>query len=104
MSEQTMTLRDAAQSLARAKNPKATGIQSSKLLNVLRSGNLKAGFYFLNGTAWIEIPLRHWHDIGSDKFRRIGRNPDNPKSGTYKIRAATIPDQVAGYIISAKHS
>ncbi len=61
MPEETMTLRDAARRfrLARLKNPKAKGIASSELLGLLRSGELKAGFYILNGTAWIEIPVAH---------------------------------------------
>jgi hypothetical protein len=94
MPEQTMTLRDAAQSLARAKNPKATGIQSSKLLSLLRSGELKAGFYFFRGTIWIEILLAHWQGIDSNKFR-IGRKPDDPKSGTYQVKANEFAEQVA---------
>lgn len=49
MPEETMTLRDAARRfrLARLKNPKAKGIASSELLGLLRSGELKAGFYNL---------------------------------------------------------
>jgi hypothetical protein len=94
MPEQTMTLRDAAQSLARAKNPKAKGIQSSKLLNLLKSGELKAGFYILSGSMWIEIPLAHWETIGTDKFC-IGRDPDVPRSGTYKLSLSKFSPQVA---------
>jgi hypothetical protein len=94
MPEQTMTLRDAAQSLARAKNSKATGIQSSKLLSLLRSGELKAGFYFFRGTVWIEIPLAHWQGLDSNKFR-IGRKPDDQKSGTYQVKANEFAEEVA---------
>jgi hypothetical protein len=99
MPEETMILRDAALRLARArtKNPKTNRIQSSKLLSVLRSGDLKAGFYILGGTVWIEIPLAYWHGIDSSKFRRISRTKD-PKSGTYPIRANEFPDQVASII------
>jgi hypothetical protein len=97
MPEQTMTLRDAAQSLARAKNPKAKGIQSSKLLSLLKSGELKAGFYILGGSMWIEIPLAHWETIGVDKLR-IGRSRDDPKSGTYKLSLSKFSPEVAKVI------
>jgi hypothetical protein len=73
VTEETMTLRDAARRLARSKNSKAKGIQSSNLLSLLKSG----------------------------EFRRIGLKPDDPRSGTYKIRAVTIPDQVARIICKA---
>jgi hypothetical protein len=101
VTDETITLREAASRLARIRNPKGTGIESSKLLNVLRSGHLNAGFYFLDGTAWIEIPLSYWRSIGGEKFRQIARNPDDPSSGTYKIRAATFPDQIADIICKA---
>jgi hypothetical protein len=97
MPEETMILRDAARRLARARNQKAKGIESSKLLSLLRSGELKAGFYILGGAVWIEIPLTYWLGIGSSKFRRIGRT-DDPKSGAYNIRANEFPDQVARII------
>ena len=99
MPEETMILRDAAQRLARTRNPKTNRIQSSKLLSVLRSGDLKAGFYILGGTVWIEIPETYWLGINSSKFRRIART-DDPKSGTYPIRATEFPDQVASIIWS----
>jgi hypothetical protein len=97
MPEQTMTLRDAAQSLARAKNPKARGIQSSKLLNLLKSGELKAGLYILGGSIWIEIPLAHWEALGTDEFR-IGRSRDDPESGTYKLSLSEFSPEVAKII------
>ncbi len=98
MSEGTLTLRDAARRLARLRNPKAKGIASSELLSLLRSGELKAGFYILNGTAWIEIPLAHWERTGSNKLRSIGRNRNDPKSGAYRVRADKFPDQVATFV------
>jgi hypothetical protein len=98
MTEETLVLRDAARRLARIKNPEATKIEASELLGLLRSGALKAGFYFLNGKSWIEIPLTHWEATGSNSFRRIGVKQDDPKSGTYKIRANRFPDQVASII------
>jgi hypothetical protein len=96
VTEETITLREAASRLARIRNSK--GIESSRLLNVLRSGQLRAGFYFLHGTEWIEIPLWYWQAIGADRFRRLGRKEGDPKSGTYKIKANEIPEEVARVI------
>jgi hypothetical protein len=97
MVEETITLREAARCLARIRNPKGNNIESSRLLSLLRSGELRAGFYFFRGTVWIEIPLTHWQGIDANKFR-IGRKPNDPNSGTYKIKANAIPDQVANVL------
>jgi hypothetical protein len=97
MPEETITLREAARRLARIRKPKGKGIESSRLLSLLRSGELKAGCYFFRGTVWIEIPLAHWQGIDANKFR-IGRKAGDPKSGTYKIKANAIPDQVANVL------
>ena len=79
MPEETMVLRNAALRLARTGAPKTNRIQSSKLFSALQSGELKAGFYILGGTEWIEIPVRYWLEINSSKFRRIARTNDpNP--------------------------
>jgi hypothetical protein len=94
MPEETITLRDAAQRLARIRRPKGRGIESGRLLSLLRSGELKAGFYFLGGTVWIGIPLAHWQGIDRNKFR-IGRKPDDPKSGTYQVKANEFAEEVA---------
>src|ERR1700674_4752772 len=95
VTEETMTLRDAARRFARAKNPKAKGIQASELFSLLRAGKLRAGFYILGGTAWIEIPISHWEGLKIEKFRKIGRESGSPNSGSYALRAAQFPDQVA---------
>jgi hypothetical protein len=97
MPEETMILRDAALRLARTRDPKTNRIQSSKLFSALQSGELQAGFYILGGTEWIEIPVTYWLGIDSSKFRRIARTND-PKSGTYTIRATEFPDEVARII------
>lgn len=103
MAEETITLREAARRLARISNPKGTTIQSSKLLSVLRSGELKTGFYFLDGTAWIEIPDAYWGRINSNKFR-IGRKRRDPKSGTYRVKANKFPIQVASVLCGSEQT
>ena len=80
---ETTTLRDAARRLARAKNPKAKGIQSTALFNLLRAGKLRAGFYMLEGSAWVEIPINYWEGLALKRFGKIARtrtirNPEAP--------------------------
>jgi hypothetical protein len=94
VTEETISLREAARRMARIRNPKGSGIESGRLLSLLRSGELKAGFYFLGGTVWIAIALAHWQEIDSNKFR-IGRKPDDPKSGTYQVKANEFAEEVA---------
>jgi hypothetical protein len=101
--EEAITLREAARRLARIANPKGRTIQSSKLLNVLRSGELKAGFYFLDGTAWIEIPDAYWRGINSNKFR-IGRKRGDSKSGTYRVKANEFPIQVVSALCGSEQT
>jgi hypothetical protein len=98
MPEETISLREAAVRLARIRNPKGRKIESSRLLNVLRSGDLKAGFYFLHATEWVEIPAAYWQRIGSDSFRRIARSQSEARFGAYKVRANAFPDQVASIV------
>src|SRR5271170_6566483 len=95
VTEETITLRDAARRFARAKNPKAQGIQASELFSLLRAGELRAGFYILGGTAWIGIPISYWEGLKIEKFRKIARNSENPTSGSYALRGDQFPDQVA---------
>jgi hypothetical protein len=98
MPEETITLRDAARRLTLAKDPKAKKFAERDLLGLLRSGELKAGFYILSGTVWIDVPLAHWEKTGGDKFRALHLRRGDPKSGTYKVRANKFPDQVAKVI------
>jgi len=94
MLEETIKLREAARRLARIRNPKGNNIESSRLLGVMQSGDLKAGFYVMDGMQWIEIPSNYWRDIDSRKFR-IGRRHDDQKSGSYAIKGAQFSDQLA---------
>jgi hypothetical protein len=92
---ETTTLRDSARRLARAKNPKAKGIQSTALFNLLRAGKLRAGFYMLEGSAWVEIPINYWEGLALKRFGKIARNPNDPKSGSFRLRGDQFPDQIA---------
>lgn len=98
MAEETMILREVARRLAIIKNAKATGVDVDKLHSLLRLGELLAGFYLMGGTVWIDVPVAHWEVISSAKMRKITRKPNEPKSGSYKLRASKFPDQVASVI------
>ena len=98
MPEETIALRDAARQLTFAKNPKARRSAERDLLGVLRSGALKAGFYILEGTTWIEIPLAHWETTDGNRLRSLHRRKGDPKSGTYKVPADKFPEQFAKII------
>jgi hypothetical protein len=103
MPEETITLRESARRLARIRSPKGTKIESGKLLNVLRSGELKAGFYLLDGTVWIEIPDAYWRGINTNKFA-IGRKRGDSKSGTYRVKANKFPNQVASTLYNSQQT
>jgi hypothetical protein len=103
MPEETITLRESARRLARTRNPKGTNIESGKLLNALRSGDLNAGFYFLDGTTWMEIPYAYWRGINSNKFR-IGRKQGDSRSGTYRVKANKFPIQVANALCGSEQT
>jgi hypothetical protein len=98
MSEETTTLRDAARRLARAKNPKGKGIQSTALFDLLRAGKLRAGFYILEGSAWVEVPIGYWEALAVGQFRRIARETNDLKSGSFRLRGDQFPDQIAKII------
>ena len=99
MAEETMTLREVARRLALIKNPKARGVDVNKLHGLLRSGELAAGFYALNGTVWIDIPMGHWETTASNKLReKIVRDRADPNSGSYKLSPHQFPEQVAAVI------
>lgn len=95
MAEETTILRDAARRVALAKDSKARGIQSTALFDLLRAGKLRAGFYILEGSAWVEIPIGYWESLALEKFRSITRDSNNSKSGSFRLRADQFPDQIA---------
>jgi hypothetical protein len=94
MPEQTMVLREVARQLALSKNKKAKGIDSAALRGLLRAGELQAGFYILDGAAWIDIPVDYWLKTDAPRMSKITR-----KGGeSYKLRPSKFPDQVAKII------
>ena len=95
MTDTPVTLREAARRISRAKNPKSTGTHAAGLLEMLRSGDLRAGIHFLNATEWIEIPLAYWHKTTSDALEKIKHSSNNQKPGVYRVKATKFPEAVS---------
>jgi len=97
----TVTLRDAAKTLARIRGQRQ--IADLPLLNLLRAGQITAGFY-IDGQSdlWIAIPASYWLDLTSDKFRaiRIGNN----KKGIYVVRPSEFADEILHLIEEKRKS
>jgi hypothetical protein len=81
--ESTLTLRTVARELGAFLNPDRPRTADVKLLGLLRSGQIKAGFDFPGlVTRWISIPEPYWMRISSDEFARIRRSD----ARAYKVR------------------
>jgi hypothetical protein len=85
---ETITLREVALRLAKIKSPATSKIDDGRLLSLLRSGDLKAGFEFPGATKrWVSIECNYWVTVDSQKFRSIRSDEDY----TYKVRLRTHP-------------
>lgn len=77
-------------------NPDSNTREYSKLLGLLKVGQIKAGFRFpAFGSLWIEIPKTFWSSVDSAKFRTLRLNKDNPSSGTFRVRLADFAEQIS---------
>lgn len=92
--EQTITLRDAGRRLAPLLHSRDK-VASDELLDLLKSGAIKAGFRFSGRTAfWIKIPAHYWSKISSNKFRLIRYSRNKKNSGAFKVRLGEFPEEV----------
>ena len=91
----TITLRDVALRLARLPGSRSSKIADGELLGLLKSGELKAGFFFSGGSSlWIPIPTHYWANVSSHAFRSIGRSDDDEHQlGTYTVRITKFADE-----------
>jgi hypothetical protein len=93
--EPVISLREVARRLPKVlKLPNKTA--ASRLLSLLKSGDLEAGFQFPGkATRWIPISTNYWARIGTDKIRSLVRKSgDKKKPGTYKVRVSEFADQL----------
>jgi hypothetical protein len=94
--ETVISLREVARRL-----PKVLKLQNktatSRLLSLLKSGDLEAGFRFPGRTErWIPISTKYWAGVGTDKMRCLLYEPsDKRKPGTYKVRISNFADELA---------
>jgi hypothetical protein len=92
--QRTLTLRAVALELGKSQAPNNSKIADGKLLGLLKSGELTAGFEFPGlVTRWVPIPATYWMRITSDKFRGIRRGGNSRADGTYKVRVSSFVDE-----------
>jgi hypothetical protein len=72
---ETVTLRHIALQLAKFNDRKSKGINYVKLLGLLQSGQLKAGFYFrARETRWVPIEPSYWQFVPSKKLKSVRKD------------------------------
>jgi hypothetical protein len=93
----TITLREVARRLAQLPGSPPGKIADGKLLGLLKSGELSAGFFFPGRVVlWITIPTYYWANISSYSFRSIRRSDDDERQiGTYRVRITKFADEYA---------
>jgi hypothetical protein len=102
--EPVISLREVARRL-----PKILKLQNktatSRLLSLLKSGDLEAGFRFPGRTErWIPISTRYWAGVGTDKIRCLLYERGNRrKPGTYKVRISNFADELVGAMRQELH-
>lgn len=91
----TFTLREVALALAKAKNPRSTGIADGDLLRLLRSGDLSAGFVFPGlRPYWIAIGPDYWSGVTAARFRSIRKD----EGGTFLVDISRFVDVLWNHV------
>ncbi|MGB7102406.1 MAG: hypothetical protein WBD95_27035 [Xanthobacteraceae bacterium] len=87
-----ISLRDVAARL----NPGSNKRDYSKLLSLLKAGQIKAGFRFpAFGSLWIEIRTAYWSGVDSAEFRTSLRfDKGRPSSGAFSVSLAVFAEQI----------
>jgi hypothetical protein len=98
----TISLHDAGRRLAElhsSREPVACG----RLLGLLKSGEIKAGFQFPAGHAslWITIPELYWSRVSSDKFKVIRYSKTSSKSGAFRVGLGEFSEEVVAEVNEA---
>ena len=77
-------------------NPGSKTREYSKLLGLLKAGQIKAGFRFpAFGSFWLEIPTAYWSNVDSATFRlKLRLDSDRPSSGTFRVKLADFAEQI----------
>lgn len=92
--EQTITLRDVGRRLARLRRSRDK-VASDELLDLLKSGEITAGFRFPGRTIfWIKVPAHYWSEIRSDEFRVIGYSRKKKNSGVFPVSLGDFAEDI----------
>jgi hypothetical protein len=101
--EATISLHDAGQRLT-VLHPSTEKVACGKLLSLLKSGQIKAGFQFpgrRGAVTWIAIPTHYWVTVSGDKFKVIRNLKNKPKSGAFKVRLGQFAKEVVAQVNEA---
>ncbi len=98
----TISLHDAGRRLAELHGSREQ-VACGRLLGLLKSGKIKAGFQFSAGRAvsWITIPAHYWAEVTSDKFKMIRYSKTSSKSGALKVRLGQFAEEVVAQVNEA---
>jgi hypothetical protein len=95
MQKSVISLREVARRLGEFRKPKRI-IDPDKLLSLLKSGALSAGFEFPGRkiVLWIPIPQNYWLTVHMHKFQSLGFQLDDPSSGTFTVRISEFSEEL----------
>lgn len=92
--EQTITLRDVGRRLARLRRSRDK-VASDELFNLLKLGEITAGFRFPGQTIfWIKVPAHYWSEIRSNEFRVIRYSRKKKNSGVFLVSLADFAEDI----------
>jgi hypothetical protein len=91
----TISLHDAGRRLAELHGSREQ-VACGRLLGLLKTGQIKAGFQFSAGStlSWIAIPAHYWAKVSSNKFKIIRYSKTSPKSGALTVRLSEFAEEV----------
>jgi hypothetical protein len=96
--EQTITLRDVARRLAPLRHSRDK-VASDELLDLLKSGEITAGFRFPGCTIlWIKIPVIYWVPFSSNKFRIIRHSSKKKNSGVLTVQLGEFAEDIVNQL------
>jgi hypothetical protein len=98
---ETISLRDVALRLAKIRQPTTNRIHEGRLLSLLRSGALTAGFEFPGpARRWISLDSNYWLTVDGEKFASI--RSDGAR--TYKIKITDCAEAFSKAVFGNKRT
>jgi hypothetical protein len=95
MKMSVISFREVARRLGELRKPRRI-IDPDKLLSLLKSGELNAGFEFpgQNIAPWIPIPQNYWLTVHMHKFHSLNFDSYDSKSGTFTVRISEFSEEL----------